>query len=435
MFHTFGLASGRSGSWIRIGVALCITCLSATWGCSSCRTSRPSAALAPSLQRSLSITKFQSSSLTDSDADHILSEASQIIANNACPLSLSRSGSVTDFNAGSGSVLTVADYQRVCAQPGYVHLVNSINWCNGITDALGCSDTPGTCIVMVRWAAPPDQDPAQIEEGILWAHEYGHTKNLHHRSNNDAVMNPILNANRLKIDQGECNAYLERSSTLPSAAPSQLQAATVEDFVHNVYIHGVPFEEARRFKSSEDVEKLGSLLKDSSQQRYWANAATTLGMIGTAQATHHLTEFIARGSGVLTPEAYRAKSSAVIAMGFALGTTGEGQALSFLINKSDPAKWQTFAWESPFTDGSANRDLQMARTAIAALGFSGNVHAESALEKLHSKPELASEPHFSESIDSAIADSQNVRRVGFDAYVIKNEELRGASVKGDANPQ
>jgi hypothetical protein len=434
MLHTFGLARGRRGSRIGIRVALCITWLSVSWGCSSCRTSRPSAALAPPLQRSLSVTKFQSSSLTDSNADHILSQSSQIIANNACALSLSRSGSVTDFNVGSGSVLTKSDYERVCAQPGYVHLVNSINWCNGITDALGCSDTPGTCIVIVRWAAAPDQDPAQIEEGILWAHEYGHTKNLCHRNDADAVMNPILNANRLKINQDECNHYLERVSA-PCAAPSQLQAATVEDFVHNVYIHGVPFEEARKFKSSEDVERLGSLLKDSQQQRYWANAATTLGMIGTAQATRHLTEFIARGSGVLTPEAYRAKSSAVIAMGFALGTTGEGQALSFLVNKSDPAEWQTFDWQSPFADGSANRDLQMARTAIAALGFSGNVHAESALEKLHSNPELASKPQFSESIDSALADSKSVRRVGFDAYVIKNEELRGASMKGDANPQ
>lgn len=233
----------RSTKWIRglltfLALISMLILLHLLLSCSS-RTSSPKAALAPPLQRSLAIGRFRTSTLDDAAADHALSLASQIISNNSCALSLTRSGPVSQFPTGTGIILTQADYKNMCAQPGYVHVVNQINWCDGTTDALGCSDTPGKCMVLVRWTPDATQDPAQQEEGILWAHEYGHTKGLQHRNDSDVIMNPVLGPSHLKISSCECDAYLERGSCSAAAGVPPSQAAGVEGFVHQIYIHGV----------------------------------------------------------------------------------------------------------------------------------------------------------------------------------------------------
>lgn len=412
------------GKWPDGSILWVILCaLGFIAGCNS-QPSSHSAALALPLQRVLAITRFNKSMLDDATADHVLSQASQIISNNSCALSLTRSGDVSTFGVGTGAILTEKDYRDVCAQPGYVHVVNQLNWCDGTTDALGCSDTPGKCIVVVRWTPSLSQDPNQDEEGILWAHEYGHTKNLQHRSDPDAVMNPVLSPSHLKINQTECNAYLERSSS-PAMAMVRNAAVNVEDFVHQIYIHGVPFEQARSFNSQDDVSKLAQLLRDPAQQPYWANAATTLGMSATPEASQQLVNFIGQGSGVLSPDAYRAKASAIIAMGYVLGQSGRQPALAYLQQKAYPNSW-TVSWSSPFTSNPNERNLQLARSAIAALGLSGNDKAQSVLENIQPKHTLLPpmKAQYSQSVSEAIRESHEVRSVGFDKYVLTNEEHR-----------
>jgi len=396
--------------------------------CSS-RTSSPNAALAPPLQRSLAVARFSTSSLDDAAADHAFGLASQIISNNSCALSLTRNGSVSQFTTGKGIILTQTDYKNVCAEPGYIHVVNQINWCNGTTDALGCSDTPGKCMVLVRWTPDATQDPAQQEEGILWAHEYGHTKGLQHRNDSDAVMNAVLGPSHLKISSCECDAYLERGSCSAAAAAPPSQAAGVEGFVRQVYIHGVPAQQARQYSSLEDVKKLAQLLQNPEDQPYWANAVMTLGLVGTPNASQELASFLNRGSGVLTPAAYRAKSSAVIAMGYALARSGREPLLAFLEKKTDPKAWQTLSWSSPFTSDPDQEHLQLARSAVAALGVSGNAKAATVLEGIQRKsgPEKA---EFYDSLKEALDENHDVRKIGFDAYVIKNEQARN---RGETN--
>ena len=48
-------------------------------------------------------------------------------------------------------------------------------------------------------------------EGILWAHEYGHTRGLQHRdADPNAVMNGIIGPTRRRITADECNAYRQK---------------------------------------------------------------------------------------------------------------------------------------------------------------------------------------------------------------------------------
>src|SRR5262249_31936486 len=112
-----------------------------------------------------------------------------------------RSGPVTSFNKGTGNIDSEDDFDQVVGLPGYVKVVNDIAWCDGlIPNVVGCSPQPGDSMVVVRFAAN--------QEGILWAHEYGHTKGLDHRNDSNAVMNPTVGPTRLMINASECNAYL-----------------------------------------------------------------------------------------------------------------------------------------------------------------------------------------------------------------------------------
>jgi hypothetical protein len=408
-----------------------LTILNLLSACNS-RPSSQSAAVAPALQRSLAVTRFSTSDLDDAAADHALGLASQIISNNSCDLSLTRSGPVSQFNTGTGIIVTKTDYLNVCAQPGYVHVVNQINSCDGTTDALGCSDISGKCMVLVRWTPDATMDPSQMEEGILWAHEYGHTKGLQHREDSDAVMNSVLGPDHLKVISCECSAYLERGSCPAAAVEPARQAAGVEGFVHQIYIHGVPAQQARQYNSPEDVKKLAEFLQNPKEQVYWSNAVMTLGLIGTPNASQELASFLNRGSGVLTPAAYRAKSSAVIAMGYALARSGGEPLLTFLERKTDPKAWQSLSWSSPFTSDPDQERMQLARSAVAALGVSGNAKAAAALEGIQRKSTSvgSGKPQFYESLRDALNENHDVQKVGFDAYVIKNEQTRN---RGETN--
>jgi hypothetical protein len=107
------------------------------------------------------------------------------------------------FTSGNGSINSQTDFDRIMGLPGHVKVVNQINWCGTIKpNVIGCAPTPATpnSQVVVRYT------PSQ--EGILWLHEYGHTRGLSHRNNDpNAVMNGLIAPTRLWVNSSECTAY------------------------------------------------------------------------------------------------------------------------------------------------------------------------------------------------------------------------------------
>ena len=158
---------------------------------------------------------------TDSDAARILGDAAAVFAKDdgaaangkgdvTCHVSLTLEGSVKKFSFAD-IVEGPDDFLDICRQPG-IHIVSRINWCGepkrmlgGSWNYLGCSNEPGTCVVVLRTAA---------DEGILWAHEFGHNRGLGHpcepetctRLQDDRVMHPEIAPGHVKIDADECRA-------------------------------------------------------------------------------------------------------------------------------------------------------------------------------------------------------------------------------------
>jgi len=153
------------------------------------------------------VARYTTSTLADTDADTIFAGARNTLSTNngagdvSCDVgALARNGGVTAFTNGNGIVNNQTDFNTVIGLTGYVKVVNQINWCGTIApNWIGCSPTPGTSMVVVRYT--------NNQEGILWAHEYGHTKGLGHRNDADAVMNPTIATSRTKVNQTECDSY------------------------------------------------------------------------------------------------------------------------------------------------------------------------------------------------------------------------------------
>lgn len=81
-----------------------------------------------------------------------------------------------------------------------VRVVSEIRWCGPfIVNAAGCADPVGLRIAVVRRGSD--------REGVLWAHEIGHTSELLHRSSLLAVMNGSINPDHKEVTAGECAAY------------------------------------------------------------------------------------------------------------------------------------------------------------------------------------------------------------------------------------
>ena len=120
----------------------------------------------------LGVRRFTTSVLTNADADRILADATTVLQTNdgpgdvACNVNLNRTGNVTVFADGDGSIDSAAEFNTIIGLAGHIKVVNQINWCGVLLpNVIGCAPVPGNSLVVVRFTTN--------QEGILWAHEFG----------------------------------------------------------------------------------------------------------------------------------------------------------------------------------------------------------------------------------------------------------------------
>ena len=153
----------------------------------------------------LSIIRHTSTPLDDATADAILASATNVLqtvdgpGDVTCLAHLSRSGAVTVFTLGDGSIDSAAEESAVRALPGFVKVVNMINFCGEIKAVSGCAPSPGSSMTLARTTADL--------EGAMWLHEYGHTRGLGHSDDSDYVMFKTVTSQALRVSASECNSY------------------------------------------------------------------------------------------------------------------------------------------------------------------------------------------------------------------------------------
>lgn len=222
---------------------------------------------------------------------------------------------------------------------------------------------------------------------------------------------------------------LGAAALLLALAPAETTAQEqqdIRDFVHQIYYQGVPYEEANAY-DPEVVPTLLEMLNDTTETTYWANIAVTLAIIGDERAVDPLIAFIESGAeGTVDDAVYRAKSSAVMALGYLINKTGNQAALDYLVASLNPEVWETqrdVGFRGEFQASTDERDANLSTMAMLGLALSGRPEAAEALRNVPT-------PRFGEGMqaqvtsvrDAALEALQEIQDKGLEGYY---EDQRG----------
>ncbi|WP_448586393.1 hypothetical protein [Thermaurantiacus sp.] len=174
-------------------------------------------------------------------------------------------------------------------------------------------------------------------------------------------------------------AVAQPAGEVPTLAWS---ADEIRTLARTQYFEGVPYDLVRSFPPAVAQPVLLKLLADPAEKDSWPNAAAMLGMIGNAEVASTLIDFITRGDGrALSPVETRAKSSAILGLGYLAQRTGSPAAVSFLASAARPGGVRV-NWQSGLAADAAARDRQLAETATLALGLAATPASRKALDSV-----------------------------------------------------
>lgn len=341
-----------------------------------------------SVDRHTKVTKF-----SDGIAKDVIKKGVKILADDNKPkgtdvptdVPLVLKDKVGIFRDGDGIVKNQKDLDALFTKPGDVHVVREIHCCGGEKPGiLGCCAF-GKPIIVTEGIEP---DSA----AVLWMHELGHHKGLCHRDRDDefAIMGPTILVTNKTVNQYEHDVF-------EGATPKQCnqdekrksEKIDVIEFVHKVFIEGVPYEQANRF-TLDAVDPLLKLLDEPGKQESRLNVITVLGIIGDRQAWKPIKNAFECGSGELSRQNYAAKLAAPLALGYLLakGHDLRDQEIFEYLNTgmNNPGEWsKRVNWRESHDQNDQARNAHLTMLTILGLGISGRIEALKALQTLYNQ--------------------------------------------------
>ncbi|TBW10391.1 hypothetical protein E0E52_03865 [Azotobacter chroococcum] len=200
----------------------------------------------------------------------------------------------------------------------------------------------------------------------------------------------------------------------------------IKDFVRQVFIHGVPYEEANKYDTSV-VPTLLKMLEDPTEEAHWANIAVVLEIIGDERAVDPLIAFIEKGvEGEMSRFRYVAKTSALMGLGYLINKTGNEKALNYLKQSLAPETWEArrIAGISPFQASMDERNRDLSKYAILGLALSGHPSAAEAIRSLQKPADTEAKRAFqaqvSDVVSEALKTNEEIAREGLATYYRKS---------------
>jgi uncharacterized repeat protein (TIGR01451 family) len=190
----------------------------------------------------------------------------------------------------------------------------------------------------------------------------------------------------------------------PAAPP---EPADVIPFVQELHFHGIPYDGARQF-GPEAVPILVELLADPAHELYATNIVVTLGFIGHPAARPPLLDYLTQNRGEVSLNQYRALLS--VPYGLAqLAHHGDVEALTFLVDASDPDYWTKHPL--PWTFEGQTHEAELYQQTLLALGVSGLPQAQARLVEIAGQDGLSVQ-EADETLQQALALNQRVQQEG-----------------------
>ncbi len=334
---------------------------------------------------SLDISRHNTVATTNQQADSILDDASQVlkvdddgvpgILDVPCDVTLNRSGSVSVFSTNAPATINSdSQLEKVFAEPAFIKVVKAINWCDGAGSVDGCTTNNSRTMIVVARAPGP-------ETAVLWAHEFGHATGLNHRAGDRLVMNPTFDGTYRFINDTECTSYLKgppatlvASSDRKAVSSAQEQSKVpLLEMAKRSFTNRVPYALFANGDAAE-LPALAPLLFDFSYQHQWKNIASILGILGNKTHLELLIKFVeADLVGADSAASYRAKTSALLAMGYYLNRTGDSRAAGYLLSATNPGFWETMnaPWLGFESEERRTQINQLQEVSLIALALSG----------------------------------------------------------------
>lgn len=162
-------------------------------------------------------------------------------------------------------------------------------------------------------------------------------------------------------------------------------AMSIDRYVKQTFIRGIPYEEAVQRYSAKDAPVLVAILNDTAEAEHWANAAVMLEIVGGEAYLKDIIEFIERDpGGEFTVEHYRAKTGAIMGLGYLIHQTHSSRAIRYLSESVQPNAWEKrdVAGLSALHITYEERNRDMSKYAVLGLALSGNDEAAEVLKRL-----------------------------------------------------
>jgi len=310
---------------------------------------------------SLTVHRHTNVALTDAEADRILRDmgtvlqTSNVAGDVATAVQFVRNGAVRVLpSTVAATIQTAAEWNTLMGAGTGVKVVTDIRWCGGPGGSIiGCAPVGvGTAnLAVVRFTA--------AQEGILWAHEYGHNAGNSHRNDARAIMNAGIGANHDSVDSTESGRYLAGPLAISGAAQAGTSGCCQDDsieppldvreFVSQHWIEGVPYQAASLY-TEQDARRLVELLAEGTEEEFLPEIVTTLCFIGSPVAAEPLIDFVE--SARTGRAVFKAKNAALIHLGDLIKKSGNLPALDFLTHVA--------------TDMGAARALARSEAAVSA---------------------------------------------------------------------
>jgi len=353
----------------------------------------------------------------------------------AADVRFSRSGIVRIAPSnGLFDIDSVAELAAACLVPGFAVVTNSISFCSGAgSSIIGCA-TAGCMIVVPNGNG--------LARNALWAHEFGHTRGLFHRSGATLLMNPTINTTG-DINTSERDAFLNpvtaAVSGFLSAEADVDPTLPVEQFVAQSFVHGVPYAQAATYGPAA-VPTLVWILKNPAWESKWSYAATVLAIIGDTAAVDAVIEFIREpGAGEVTPERRWARGNAVLSLGYA-ANRGNAKALQYLEYGLDPRGWGQLGLRGlrgraadAAVDDEDSEDQALAGRAALGLALSGRPEARAALEARLRGPGRSAREQA--TLQTALEEHGKVAAKGLQGYDLDRRSHAAGAAGTARNPQ
>lgn len=366
-------------------------------------------AQAPITTRHLTVSRHTTVDFTAQEARDVLNEMGVVLQTDdsrdnpgpgdvECPVAFELEGAVDVFTEGTGTIETEPDFYAVIGQPGDVKVVDSIVWC-GVPrpTAAGCAIIGGDSFIV-------EADHPIANAGPLWAHERGHVRRLHHRIGEPHMtMNETVFADSRRVAEFECDAYRQgigryRMRRLgigallvalplsPTAQEAEEQSEPLKNFVYGIHAGGNTYGAAKEVARSESAGALLRLLYDPAMAPHWPNVTMLIGARGDPGMVPPLIDFVEAGNSDIgwSAQAYRGRTSAIMALGYLVHESGDLHALRYLIASVDPWIW-TDERQVPWVLSHENPNWlsqQLSTAAVTALAFTGTPEARDALDRV-----------------------------------------------------